>query len=351
MIPDPRRPLPGETAARESALQESTARETDDLAVLRAACPPPAVPGLTASRAAVLEAHLFREITASAEAAAGSATAGSATRSDAAAVTAVRRPVRRRRLLLAAGAALAAAMAGTFAVTGGSRPAAAAPAPLRVESGRPAVPLATVAANAARAAGQGGSAARQGSHIKDWALGMWDDGKHDPTVEPVDEYRYVWHADGSGALKTIRHGRVTRTKTFAPGSWKDHTDFPTAPPTDPAALSRYLQASLPSDDTGAFWTVGAVGYLLQDWTPGPRETAALDRVLAGLPGLRPLGAVRDRVGRQGQAYAADYKGFRNTVILDPETGRVLGTEQSFTRDFPRYRTTAGQVEEYDTYLS
>jgi hypothetical protein len=38
------------------------------------------------------------------------------------------------------------------------------------------------------------------------------------------------------------------------------------------------------------------------------------------------------------------------VILDPETGRVLGTEQSFTRDFPSYRTTAGQVEEYDTYL-
>jgi hypothetical protein len=335
MIPEPRRPLPGGPAARETAT-----RETDDLTALRAACPPPAAPGLTASRAAVLEAHLFREIGESAEAADASPTP-------------VRRPARRR-LLLAAGAALAAAVAGAFAVTGGSRPAAAAPAPLRVESSRPAVPLATVAANAAHtagAAGDGGSAARQGSHIKDWALGMWDDGKHDPTVEPVEEYRYVWHADGSGALETLRNGRVTHTKSFAPGSWKDHTGFRTAPPTDPAALARYLQASLPSGDTGAYWTVSAVGSLLQDWTPGPRETAALDQVLAGLPGLRPLGAVRDRVGRQGQAYAADYKGFRNTVILDPATGRVLGTEQSFTRDFPRYRTTAGQVEEYDTYLS
>jgi hypothetical protein len=227
MIPEPRRPLPGGTAARDTAA---------------------------------------REITGSQE------TTGSA-----AAVPAVRRPARRRRLLLAA-----------------------APAPLRVESGRPAVPLATVAANAARAAGEGGGAARRGSHVRDWALGMWDDGKHDPTVEPVEEYRYVWHADDGGVLETIRHGRVTHTTTFAPGSWKDDTDFPAAPPTDPAALARYLQGSLPSGDTGTFWTLGAVGSLLHDWTPGPGETAALDRVLAGLPGLRPLGAVRDRAGARGR---------------------------------------------------
>lgn len=58
--------------------------------------------------------------------------------------------------------------------------------------------------------------------------------------------------------------------------------------------------------------------------------AAFWQVLAGEKGFRSLGEVKDRAGRSGigiSLIAASGPAFRNVLIGDPETGRLLGSEQ------------------------
>lgn len=123
------------------------------------------------------------------------------------------------------------------------------------------------------------------------------------------------------------------------------------PPTTADGLADYLAKENPDTRGSAYWTVDSLEALLREWTPGPAQTAAIDGLLAEQPGLRAIGPVRDRAGRQGQAYAADFKGtVRWTIILDEHTGRVLGTELSSIRTDPKMRLEPGDVEQYDAYL-
>ncbi|WP_335970646.1 hypothetical protein [Streptomyces sp. CA2R106] len=131
---------------------------------------------------------------------------------------------------------------------------------------------------------------------------MWDDGKHQPEQVPVSETRDHWNADGSAEVEDI-------------------------------------------------WTMDATEALLREWTPGPALTAAIDGLLARQSGVRALRPVEDRAGRQGQAYAVDFKGtVRWTFVLDEHTGRILGTELSSIRTDPKLRLKPGDVEQYDVYL-
>ncbi|MFG2301685.1 hypothetical protein [Actinacidiphila glaucinigra] len=94
----------------------------------------------------------------------------------------------------------------------------------------------------------------------------------------------------------------------------------------------------------------ALTSLLHDWTPGLSGTASVDELLAAAPGLRPAGAVTDRLGRHGQAYVHDAEGLRRMVVLDPVDGRVLGIEETFTQDRPEYRVKAGDVMSYQAWM-
>ncbi|WP_435128454.1 CU044_5270 family protein [Actinacidiphila sp. bgisy144] len=325
-------------AARDAELAAHDA----ELAALRAMLPPPATPGLTPTRRTQLEAHLMREVADGTPAKPANPT-----------------PAFRRRLTptrsmsLGAAAAVVAATVIGFAVTGGAgqTAVAAAPAPLKVEHSRPTAPLATVAARAAAYAATHSGAAHRGTHRREWALGMWDDGKHQPEQVPVSETRDHWNADGSAEVEDIKNGKVVHRTHKPAGTWQQFAAFRTAPPDTVDALADVLAQDNPDTRGSAYWTMDATEALLREWTPGPALTAAIDGLLARQSGVRALGPVEDRAGRQGQAYAVDFKGtVRWTFVLDEYTGRILGTELSSIRTDPKLRLKPGDVEQYDVYL-
>lgn len=107
-------------------------------------------------------------------------------------------------------------------------------------------------------------------------------------------------------------------------------------PTEPAALREELLShyrggggDLPTDRDEWLLTIGSsvvVGLPVS----GPVRAAAY-RMLAGLPGARALGEVRDQRGRAGQAVAfvqdRDISGrVEERLIIDAATGRALGRE-------------------------
>ncbi|MFK0174048.1 CU044_5270 family protein [Streptomyces sp. NPDC090306] len=322
------------------------ARDRIELAALREMVPPPAAPGLSSARRADLEAQLMYEIN------------GTVAPSEAAKPgSAARRPLAfgwltpvRSMSLGAAAAVVAAAVAG-IALTGSSgQTAVAAPAPLKVENSRATVPLATVAKRAAARADSPG-AAHRGTHIREWALGLWDDGKHKPEVMPVYETRDRWNADGTGEVEVFKDGRVVDRTHEPAGTWEKNADFRSTPPTTVRGFADYLAKYDPNTRGSAYWTVDAVEGLLREWTPGPAQTAAIDGLLAQQSDLCALGPVKDRAGREGQAYGVNFKGtVRWTIILDEHTGRILGTELSSIKTDPKTQLKPGDVEQYDTYL-
>ncbi|MFJ8749969.1 hypothetical protein ACIREO_11620 [Streptomyces sp. NPDC102441] len=339
---------PADPAREEGGREWQEARDRTELAALREMVPRPAAPGLSPTRHAELEAHLMNEI--NDRAATSDAADSSKSRSAAGRPSASGWLTPGRSMSLGVAAAVVAATVAGFAVTGSSgQTAVAAPAPLKVESSRATVPLATVAKRAAALAGSHG-AAHRGTHRREWALGMWDDGKHKPEQMPVTESRARYNADGSGEAQDIKDGRVIHRTTLPAGSWEKFADYPGTPPTTVDGLAGYLAKENPDTRGSAYWTMDSVEALLREWTPGPAQTAAIDGLLAE-SGLRAIGPVKDRAGRQGQAYAADFKGtVRWTIILDGRTGRILGTELSSIKTDPEMQLEPGDVEQYDIYL-
>ncbi|MER6049994.1 CU044_5270 family protein [Streptomyces sp. NPDC001793] len=293
----------------------------------------------------------------------------------------------RRRLVLRAEAAVLALVAVlAFTLTdAGSSPAVAAPSALvpRAVGAEPSLDgLARIAAARARTAGpQDGP--RRGSHLQSWSLSMGTGPDAASPVTVPEERITRWNPDGSGSelvvatdprhpgrpvihddggrWRTASDGRVLHRATYRAGSGGSHGGpaARTEPPTDPGALrallvSRYGAAG--GDDAAAVpQLLTALASFRQEWTPGPRETAAIVRLLADTRGLRPAGAVTDRLGRRGQAFVHDgpdgaLDATRQMVILDPHTGQLLGTEITFTRALPDFRVGAGQVLSYEAWM-
>ncbi|AEY93422.1 hypothetical protein SHJG_8156 [Streptomyces hygroscopicus subsp. jinggangensis 5008] len=279
------------------------------------------------------------------------------------------RRVSRARLLwglAATGVVLATAFA---ALVGGpnTRPALAAPRPLTVRADSTPVPLTRLAELAATAAADGSPRLRKGTHVQSWSLSMTD-GK--PPVTLPEERVVRWRADDShtelvvatdprrpgrpvltdegGDPRVVADGHVLSRATYPP-SWSDAP--PEAPPPHtPAALRAYLAETVRTDSLDTPRLLDAVGELLDHWTLGARESAALVGVLADAEGLRAVGQVTDRLGRPGQAYVYEGEGGRRMLILDPRTGTVLGLETTFTRDAPEYGVRAGDVMDYNAWM-
>ncbi|MEU4928213.1 CU044_5270 family protein [Streptomyces yokosukanensis] len=284
-----------------------------------------------------------------------------------------RRRTPRARLLwgLAATAVVLATTLTALLAGPNSQPAVAAPRPLAVRAHSTAVPLHQMAELAAAAAADGSPGLRRGTHVQSWSLAM-SDGK--PPVTLPEERVVRWNADDShtevvvatdpsrpgrpvltdgdedGAPRLVEDGKVLSRTTYPP-SWSDAP--PEArPPHDPAALRAYLAETL-HPRTGSLATpelLDTVKELLDHWTLGARESAALVRILTDAGGLRPVGQVTDRLGRPGQAYVNDGPGERRMLILEPRTGAVLGIETTFARDDPRYGVKAGDVMEYSAWM-
>jgi hypothetical protein len=225
-----------------------------------------------------------------------------------------------------------------------------------------------MAERARAAAADGSPALRKGTHVQSWSLGMSDS---EPPIALPEERIVRWHADdshteivvatdprhpgrpvlreGDGGPRLVEDGHVLKRQTYPP-SWSDAPPQ-SPPPHDAAGLLAYLRQVQYSDrPLRTAGLLDAVQVLLDHWTLGARESAALARLLAGTEGLRPVGQVTDRLGRRGQAYVYDGSATRRLLILDAATGTVLGLETTFTRDEPEYGVEAGDVMEYSAWM-
>ncbi|MFF9480037.1 CU044_5270 family protein [Streptomyces sp. NPDC014733] len=294
-----------------------------------------------------------------------------------------RRKIGRRLVLRAEAAALALFAVLAYTLSGpGSTPAAAVPAALQVRAGAPAVPLAELARRAgAHAAAAGpGAGPHRGSHLQSWYLDRRTGTVDAPPVTVPEERLTRWNADGSGSELVVatdpRHpGRPVihttddgRRSTVEDGKVLHRVAYPagaetrrggpasrTPPPADPQALRRLLGALYGEADGGTPQLLQALSAFRQEWTPGPRENAAVVRLLATAGDLRPVGPVTDRLGRRGQAYVCTgrpgaMEGIRQMLILDPADGRLLGSETTTTEDIPGTRVEAGAVLSYEAWM-
>jgi hypothetical protein len=254
-----------------------------------------------------------------------------------------------------------------------STPAVAAPRPLIVETGSTPVPLKQMAERAEAASADGGPELRKGTHVQSWSLGMSDD--KPPITLPVE--RVVrWKADDShtelvvatdprhpgrpvlsdadAGPRLVEDGHVISRQTYPP-SWSDAPPE-SRPPHDAVRLHAYLkeaERAFLDDHSKPLSTpelLDATKILLDHWTLGARENAALVRLLADAEGLRPVGRVKDRLGRPGQAYVYEDHGTHRMLILDPVTGAVLGLETTFSVAEPEYGVKAGDVMDYSAWM-
>ncbi len=264
--------------------------------------------------------------------------------------------------------AVVAALTLTLVLSGpDTTPAVAAPRPLVVETGSTPVPLGRLAERA-EAATDGSPRLRKGTHVQSWSMGMSDD---KPPITLPEERIVRWQADGShtellvatdprlpgrpvlsdadGEPRLVDDGHVIRDQTYPP-SWSDAPPE-SPPPHDPARLRAYLTEAQHLDAPPTTRDLlDATELLLDHWTLGARQSAALARLLAGAEGLRPVGQVTDRLGRRGQAYVYDGSGLRHMLIMDPVTGAVLGLESTFTAAEPEYGVKKGDVMSYSAWM-
>jgi hypothetical protein len=282
----------------------------------------------------------------------------------------------RHSVLAGAAAALAAVLLVVIPTGGNPAVAVAAPRPLVVERNTAPLPLAEVARRARLAQARNGTtAARMGSHYQSWSIGLWSGGDAPPPITVPEERLTRWNADGSRTdivvatdpshpgepvivgddNRTVSDGTVLQNTTDLPGALGT-TTFVDPPPHDPAGLRRYLLTTLGAPGVGTSTTalLEDLRGFLYDWTPGTRENAALASVLAKTSGVRPAGAVVDRLGRHGQAYTYTPPGPGNAIryllILDPDTGAVLGIETVYTRAVGEYKIKAGDVLSYEAWI-
>ncbi|MFD9860501.1 CU044_5270 family protein [Streptomyces alboflavus] len=263
----------------------------------------------------------------------------------------------RRRVVLwaeAAAVAFAAVLALTVPDLAAAPATAAVPGALHPRDGAT-LTLDRLADRAEAAARDGGPRLRKGSHVQTWSLAM-DEGPDAKRPVTLPEEREVrWHPDGSRTERVEADGKLLGERVFPP-SWSDAPPR-SRPPGTATALRDYLtevhDPGFPRRTTPASTQeiLDALPSLLDAWTLGARESAALARLLADSGGLRPAGTVTDRLGRSGQAYVHDSRDehLRYMLILDPDSGEPLGLEALFTKDQPRFAVEAGDVMSYSAW--
>ncbi|MFD8425184.1 CU044_5270 family protein [Streptomyces sp. NPDC059466] len=281
------------------------------------------------------------------------------------------RPRRLRRWALSVGTAAAVGVVVLTLLLSGSAttPAVAAPRPLLIESGSTPVPLDRIAE---RAAADHSLRLREGTHVQTWSLAMTAGTGARRAVTLPEERVLRRHADGSATElvvatdprhpggpvitdadpvpRVVEDGHVLSRRTYPP-SWSDAPPRAT-PPHDVGRLRAYLDELNRTAPLGTPELLDAVSELLGNWTLGSRENATLVRLLAEAEGLRPVGAVTDRLRRPGQAYVYDdtAHGLRRMLILDPGTGAVLGLEDTVTKDDAEFGVRSGDVMSYSAWM-
>jgi hypothetical protein len=109
-------------------------------------------------------------------------------------------------------------------------------------------------------------------------------------------------------------------------------------PSDPAALEQLVARSATGTKNPLAWEEFQVVSDVLRFAPlSGAQTAAFYQVLADLPGIELVGPVKDALGRPGTAFAVERGDpLRAELILDPATGRLLGSRMTLAASDPAY---------------
>jgi hypothetical protein len=146
---------------------------------------------------------------------------------------------------------------------------------------------------------------------------------------------------------------------WLPASYEDLVDLPTDPARLAAVLTERIRANPNSQSGGrpqpAVVLFGTVSYLLQAYPLPPELRAAFYRVLTQLDGVELIGSVTDMSGRRAVAVGilidkGQPLAERSELLLDPDTGRLLGSRSVLAREVPGWRIPAGTLISESVYL-
>lgn len=121
-------------------------------------------------------------------------------------------------------------------------------------------------------------------------------------------------------------------------------------PRNPARLrARLLTGRVEGGPPGPGEAFTQVGDLLRETDAPPALRAALYRAAAGLPGVRSLGTVTDKLGRQGVGLAFDSHGTRHELIFSATTSALLGEEDVQLGSSSGAHVAPGTVLDWSAY--
>lgn len=289
------------------------------------------------------------------------------------------RPCRGTRwpVVAAAAAAITALVAGALVWSGtgpATPPAQATPAPLTINSPAESQDTSGVLNTLAERAAESNmpymeSGQTEYIKMKNWYLDSQIEA--DDTTSAVQPARQqLWREpDGSGRTVTTE-----LAPTFPDGNDRSGWDSDAAgdkrsekwnddlavygadrPPTDTGKLRDWLARGHGGSDTPEqVKLVESVTDLVGERALLPQERASMLRLLANLDALHYDGTTHDRAGRSGYAFSlrSEYTGLptRYTLIIAPDTGKVLGYEEMLTDTAGKLNVAIPAVTEYETYL-
>lgn len=198
-----------------------------------------------------------------------------------------------------------------------------------------------------------------------------DDGKADPVIVP-EWQEWVWDTNGAGHLESRSGSPYSVTKdgaivppageapkegTALPGTGHHSSNlFFAEPPSDAEGLRTYIanRVGLPSgSDALAIW--GAVSAIRDSWVLTPQQQAAALELLRDAPGVSVLGAVTDRLGRDGialQIASPTRPQFTATLVLDASTHEIVAADTIYHGGSTlKLKIPSGSVVEYKAWLS
>ncbi|MEH1165319.1 CU044_5270 family protein [Micromonospora sp. CPCC 205539] len=150
-----------------------------------------------------------------------------------------------------------------------------------------------------------------------------------------------------------RGGRVDSSQEVSDYAAGEFSGWTGAVPTDAAALREWLAGGL-RPDLGPVQHLENVAQLAGVRLLNPAQRATALRLLADLPGIAVSGTVTDRAGRRGEAFSilSNAHGLpaQYTVIVDPDTGGLLGYEEVLTTTAGKLNVTVPAVVTYRSYL-
>lgn len=155
--------------------------------------------------------------------------------------------------------------------------------------------------------------------------------------------REAWDSSGSG--------EESWQPCFDPGGLT--YDLLDAYPRDPTALRAMLVERSTSESTGKYSAADfleAVRAILWETVPPEDLSKAVLGAVNGQEGIEVRQGIRDRNGRPGIAFTAEDGRDRRTIILDTDTGRLLGEETVLLKPNAAVDAAPPIVIAYVTYL-